>query len=226
MDVRADGQTQILQITNYNQASSVYRPRHRASISITRQDTQTSSQDAFEAVTEDIPPTLTFTLDLEGIGLSLMNRKMLEVVYFSMNSLKFEYSSSPVAQAVNLSLGVLQVDNQLHDAIYPVLLQPTPIPKEASAVASPPTIQASVIWLNDQGRTIPHCLGAQAINERPVAHGVLFIKYCSILLQALTIETDEDFLLSLYDLTRIQGASWDAQAVEFVVLAITLRPRY
>ena len=151
MDVRADGQTQILQITNYNQASSVYRPRHRGSVSIARQDTQTSSQDAFEAVTEEVPPTLMFTLDLEGIGLSLMNRKMLEVVYLSMNSLKFEYSSSLVAQAVNLSFGTLQIDNQLHDAIYPVLLQPTPIPKEASAVAAPPTIQASVIWLNDQG---------------------------------------------------------------------------
>ena len=37
----------------------------------------------------------------------------------------------------------------------------------------------------------------------------------------MTIETDEDFLLSLYDLTKIQGASWDAQAVEFVVLVIT-----
>jgi vacuolar protein sorting-associated protein 13A/C len=92
-----------------------------------------------------------FTLDLGGIGLSLMNKKMLEVVYLSMNSLKFEYSSSPVAQAVNLSLGTLQIDNQLHDAIYPVLLQPTPIPKDASAVAAPPTIQASAIWLNDQG---------------------------------------------------------------------------
>ena len=92
-----------------------------------------------------------FTLDLEGIGLSLMNKKMLEVVYLSMNSLKFEYSSSPVAQAVNLSLGALQIDNQLHDAIYPVLLQPTPIPKDASAVAAQPTIQASAIWLNDQG---------------------------------------------------------------------------
>jgi len=99
-----------------------------------------------------------FTLDLEGIGLSLMSKKMLEVVYLSMNSLKFEYSSSPVAQAVNLSLGTLQIDNQLHDAIYPVLLQPTPIPKEAAAVASPPTIQASAIWLNDQGGIIATAL--------------------------------------------------------------------
>lgn len=40
------------------------------------------------------------------------------------------------------------------------------------------------------------------------------------MLQALTIETDEDFLLSLYDLAKIQGASWNAQVVEFVVLVI------
>ena len=57
-------------------------------------------------------------------------------------------------------------------------------------------------------------------NGYHLAHGVLFIKYCSILLQALTIETDEDFLLSLYDLTKIQGASWDAEVTEFVVLVI------
>ena len=64
----------------------------------------------------------------------------------------------------------------------------------------------------------PHRLEEQATNRCHLAHGVLFIKYCSILLQALTIETDEDFLLSLYDLTKIQGASWNAQVVEFVVL--------
>jgi vacuolar protein sorting-associated protein 13A/C len=173
LDVRADGQTQILKITNYNQASSVYRPRHRAS-SITRQDTLSSSQDAFEAITEEVPPTLMFTLDLEGIGLSLMNRKMLEVVYLSMNTLKFEYSSSPVAQAVNLSLGVLQIDTQLHDAIYPVLLQPTPIPKGASAVASPPTIQASVIWLNDEGWSTPI-----ALTYKRLTRAVQPTVYCS-----------------------------------------------
>ena len=35
------------------------------------------------------------------------------------------------------------------------------------------------------------------------------MKYCSILLQALTIEADEDFLYALYDLTQIKGVSWD-----------------
>lgn len=40
-------------------------------------------------------------------------------------------------------------------------------------------------------------------------HGVFFVKYCSVLLQALTLEADEDFLFSLYDLTKVKGASWD-----------------
>lgn len=113
------------------------------------------SNEAFEAVTEEIQPTLTFNVDLEGIGVSLINRRVVEVIYLSLERLKFEYSTSAIAQAVNLSCGSLQIDNQLHDAIFPVILQPTPIAKETSDVAALPTVQASVIWLNDQGTTGP-----------------------------------------------------------------------
>lgn len=113
------------------------------------------SNEAFEAVTEEIQPTLIFNVDLEGIGVSLINRRVVEVIYLSLERLKFEYSTSAIAQAVNLSCGSLQIDNQLHDAIFPVILQPTPIAKETSDVAALPTVQASVIWLNDQGTTGP-----------------------------------------------------------------------
>lgn len=47
-----------------------------------------------------------------------------------------------------------------------------------------------------------------------IEHGVLFVKYCSILLQALTIEADEDFLFAIYDLTQVKGASWEENAEE------------
>lgn len=42
------------------------------------------------------------------------------------------------------------------------------------------------------------------------------MKYFSILLQALTIEADEDLLFALYDHSQIQGLSWDDPTKEYV----------
>lgn len=51
-------------------------------------------------------------------------------------------------------------------------------------------------------------------------HGVLFIKYFSVLLQALTIEVDEDLLFAMYDMTQIHGLSWDDPAKEYILPVI------
>ena len=50
-----------------------------------------------------------------------------------------------------------------------------------------------------------------------IAHGVTFVKYCSILLQALTVQADEDFLYALFDLTKLKGVSWDETQEESVL---------
>ena len=207
LDVRAEGYKQVLRITNYNADRSLYKPRTQSNLdSTTRQDTISSSAEAFEVVTEDVAPSLTFKVEFAGIGISLINKRMVEVVFVSMDTLKLEYTNSTVAQAVNLSCGILQVDNQLHDALFPVILQPTPVAK-TSGVASLHTVQASVIWLKDQGRFVT--IDTRSLTDYNIAHGVLFIKYCSVLLQALTIEADEDLLFSIYDLSQIKGTSWE-----------------
>jgi len=46
------------------------------------------------------------------------------------------------------------------------------------------------------------------------AHGVLFVKYVSVLLQAMTLRVDEDFLFALIDFSKVQGASWEEQTPE------------
>ncbi|KAG6851060.1 hypothetical protein H0H93_002952 [Arthromyces matolae] len=195
LDVRADGHKQVLRITNYNAEHSAYKPRSRSdSSSLVRQDTLSSTSETFEAVAEQAPPMLTFTIDFAGIGVSLVNKKVVEVLYVHLDALKLEYTDSAVAQAFNLSCDTVQVDNQLHDALYPVFIQPTPLGKEASGVAALPSIQTSIVWLKDQ------------------EHGVLFVKYCSILLQALTVEADEDLLFAIYNLTQIQGVFWQREA--------------
>lgn len=152
LDVRADGHKQILRITKYIAEQSVYKPkRHSTGGGLARSDTAISNAEVFEAVTEEVLPTFTFNVDFAGIGISLVNRKMVEVIYMSMEALKFEYNDSPTAQAINISCGTLEIDNQLHEALYPVILQPTPITRESSGVAALPTVQGSVIWLKDQG---------------------------------------------------------------------------
>jgi vacuolar protein sorting-associated protein 13A/C len=146
--VRADGYKQILRITNYVPEQSLYKPRYRSN-SLSRQDT-ISSAEAFEAVTEQVEISLSVVVDLAGIGISLVDKRMVEVIYTTIDDLKFEYTESTTAQAVNLSC-CLQVDNQLHDALYPVILQPTLVSEDTRGVGSLPTVQASVIWLKDKG---------------------------------------------------------------------------
>lgn len=156
MDVRADGPRQILRITNYNPAVSLYKPRQRSGSvsSLVRQDTSEGSQEAFEAIQQQIPPTFVFNIEFSGLGMSLVNRKMVEIVYLSLNNLAFEYTDSPTAQSANIHCGTIQIDNQLHDALFPVVLQPTPIAQDSSGVAALSTIQGSIIWLKDQGELI------------------------------------------------------------------------
>jgi vacuolar protein sorting-associated protein 13A/C len=152
MDVRASGHQQVLRLSDYNQETSLYRPRSYSTSSL-RVDTVSSGAEAFEAITEANQPSFLLDVVLEGIGVSLVNRRVIEVVYLSLENLKLDYTSSSVGQSVNLSCGTLQIDNQLHDATFPVVLQPTPIASNVSTVAALPTVQLSLLWLNDEGES-------------------------------------------------------------------------
>ena len=100
---------------------------------------------------EDVSPDLAVTIELAGVGISLVNRRLVEVIYMVTESIKLEYTNSAIAQAVTLACGHVQVDNQLHEALYPVILQPTPLGNQNSGVGALPTVQASLTWLKDQG---------------------------------------------------------------------------
>jgi vacuolar protein sorting-associated protein 13A/C len=155
LDIKADGLKQVLHISPYNPERSVYKPRQRSNSTISiGQGSFSSASDAFEAIPEQTSLTMSCAIDFAGIGISIISQKLVEVLYISLGNIKFDYANSPISQAVNLSCGNLQIDNQLHDAIFPVVLQPTPIPKGSVGVAPLPTVQASVIWLHDTGGSI------------------------------------------------------------------------
>lgn len=209
--MRADKQTQVLTISTYREEASLYKPKRRSTVSSTRSDVNASSQE-FEVFQEDVPPSFRLYLDMKALCVSLVDKRLVEVIYFSVKSLKVEYANSPVAQSLDLAFGELQVDNQLHDAFFPIVLEPTPLPKDTRRVGALPTLQASVIVLNDEGECIwvHTILKCKSIANLFIAHGVLFVKYASILLQAITVQIDEAFLYAIMDLVKLDGIDWDA----------------
>ncbi|QRV76706.1 vacuolar protein sorting-associated protein 13 [Ceratobasidium sp. AG-Ba] len=154
LDVKAEGPSQTLTISNYLEERSVYKRRARTSSgTLQRQDTFTS-QEAFEAVTAKATVGLVVKVDLEGIGLSLVNKRMMRLRSVTYHS--SAYRSTTNANAL-------------------------------------PSIQASLMVLKDN------------------SHGVTFIKYASVLLQALSIQLDEDFLFTLLDFAKLEGVAWGAE---------------
>ncbi|KZO93498.1 vacuolar protein sorting-associated protein 13 [Calocera viscosa TUFC12733] len=195
LDIRADGPTQTLVISNYDEIYSLYKPK--------RQSTSSSplgSRDAgFEAVEEEAVVTFTINIQLEGIGLSVVTRKLQELVYVSLRGLDFQYTDSTTAQSVNVAFKWIQIDNQLYGGIFPIILYPTSIPHAGKELDVHPALQTSAIILKDK------------------AHGVLFVKYASILLQSMTIELDEDFLYALIDFSKFRGGSWETEVQDVLI---------
>ncbi|GAA94842.1 hypothetical protein E5Q_01496 [Mixia osmundae IAM 14324] len=190
LDVKAEGPTQALIISDYAEQDSVYTQQVRPG-SLSRQNSTTSvNQVDFEARDVQVRTTLTVKIQMEGLGISLVNRSMSELLYASFRGFELNYSDSSTNQAVNLSVKWIQIDNQLFGGVFPILLYPAVIPKDGRELELRPSFQASVILLKDS------------------EHGVTYFKYASLLLQEMSIEVDEDFLFALLDFSKLEGASW------------------
>ncbi|KAF0534769.1 vacuolar protein sorting-associated protein 13 [Gigaspora margarita] len=197
IEVVADGPTQVLLLSNYNQSESLYRPK---APSVTSSNTDNS---AFEVIDVDMVITLTFQIRLEGIGISVVNKRMQELAYASVRGLEFTYNDSTLYQSVNFFVKWLQIDNQLYGGIYPIILYPTVIPKDT----------------NDS-ELVHRAFHASLTKAKDESHGVTYFKYFSMLLQEMTFEIDEDFLFALLDFTKIHG--FTSQEPDAPLIADTL----
>ncbi|KAJ9479242.1 Vacuolar protein sorting-associated protein 13 [Pseudozyma hubeiensis] len=196
LDVRADGPTQTLVLSNYSEEFSNFKLKRQNS-TFSRSDTVSSvnSKDAgFVAVDVDTNILTAFNLEFEGVGISLINQNIQELAYVSFRGLEMHYTESEVTTAVNVICKWIQIDNQLFGGLFPIVLYPTVLPKDGKDLEVHPTLQASVIMLKDE------------------SHGVTHIKYASVLLQEITAELDEDFLFALYEFSKFEGAAWQLEA--------------
>ncbi|KAI1497895.1 vacuolar protein sorting-associated protein 13, partial [Biscogniauxia marginata] len=183
INVAADGPTQTLILSNFKQSKSLYRQR-------TNPGSGTSSSTGFEVKSQDTDTTFQAQLKLSGIGISLINHQLKELAYITFRDINLRYNESALYQTVSTSIKWIQVDNQLYGGLFPMILYPSVVPKQAKETELHPSLHVMVTRVKDD------------------SYGVLYVKYATILLQQMTIDLDEDFIYAVLDYSKIQGASW------------------
>jgi vacuolar protein sorting-associated protein 13A/C len=164
LDVRAEGPSQLLVITNYEESHSAFKPTGRGTLS------RTSTMDsnvAFEAVPTDTSVNMTISVDFEGVGISVVNKRMQELVYMSFRGLELRYVDTATSYSASVNCKWIQIDNQLFGGIYPIIFYPSVAPKDGKDLDSHPTLQSSVIVLKDESASALYlCLGPRSLADR------------------------------------------------------------
>lgn len=207
IDVLAESHQQRILLSNYDESQSLFRPQRRDTVvSMSRQSSSSSRDMEFEAKETKVPVTFSINLSLEGIGISLITRAMNELVYASFRGIRITYADSAISQSVRFSIKWIQFDNQLFGGIFPLLLYPSVIPRDGKELEVHPNLQLAVTVMKEQGEPNRSC-AYLSLKVASAAHGVIYFKYASVLLQQMTVEVDEDFLFALIDFFNFRGAA-------------------
>lgn len=182
INVAADGPTQTLILSNFKASKSLYRQRTQTGSS--------SSSQGFEVKHQDTDTTFQAQLRLSGIGISLINQQLKELAYITFRDINLRYSESALYQTISTSIKWIQIDNQLYGGLFPMILYPSVVPKQAQETELHPSLHAMVTRVKDD------------------SFGVLYVKYATLLLQQMTVDLDEDFIYAVLDYSKVQGASW------------------
>jgi len=182
LNVVAQGPTQTLVISNYKPQTSLYKQKSSSA--------SASTTTGFEVKEQDDDVTMRATIRFAGIGLSLVNRQLRELVYATWRDIELKYTDSPLYQTVALTIKWIQIDNQLYGGIFPLIFYPSVVPKTGKEMEAHPIFRSTLTRVKDD------------------SYGVLYIKYFTFLMQQMTIEIDEDFIFAVLDFTKVPGASW------------------
>ncbi|KAK8093549.1 hypothetical protein PG997_000234 [Apiospora hydei] len=183
INVAADGPTQTLILSNFKQSKSLYRQRTGTGVT-------SNSSGGFEVKNLDTGTTFQAQLKLSGIGVSLINTSLKELAYINFRDVQLSYKESALYQTISTSIKWIQIDNQLYGGLFPMVLYPSVVPKQAQEIEMHPSLHAQVTRVKDND------------------YGVLYVKYATLLLQQMTIELDEDFIYAVLDFTKVPGAAW------------------
>jgi vacuolar protein sorting-associated protein 13A/C len=105
-----------------------------------------------------------------------------------------EMKTSPFQLQLHAKINRIQIDNQLQDSIFPIILAPIPPPKSVAATTElKPFIEMSVVQ-----RIIPHSTVTQ-------------YKYLRVLMQEFHVKVDLDFINAIVDMLASETSESEAK---------------
>lgn len=185
LNVVADGPTQTLLLSNYKQSKSLYKQKSASA--------SASTATGFEVKEQDTDVTMKAAIRFAGVGISLVNQQLRELLYVTFRDIELKYTDSPLYQTVAATVKWIQIDNQLYGGIFPLIFYPSVVPKTGREMEAHPIFRTTITRVKDD------------------SYGVLYIKYFTFLMQQMTIEIDEDFIFAMLDFMKVPGASWTEQ---------------
>ncbi|KAI5294364.1 hypothetical protein KEM52_004170 [Ascosphaera acerosa] len=182
INIVADGPTQTLVLSNFKPSKSMYRQP-------TGMSSRSSMTGAFEVKQVQSEPSLKVQLRFNGLGISLINSHLKELVYMTFRDIEFRYTDSSLYQTLDLTIKWIQFDNQLYGGVFPLIMYPSVVPKNGQEMDAHPIFHTKVTRVKDD------------------SYGVLYIKYATLLCQQMTIEVDEDFIFAMLEFVKAFGVA-------------------
>ncbi|TPX42076.1 hypothetical protein SeMB42_g05292 [Synchytrium endobioticum] len=195
IQVMLEGPCVVISLKPYIEAQSIFRQRAK--------DSKDQSGQGFEVNLKDADILMTFNLRLEGIGVSLINRNMVEILYATIRGVSLRYTDTSANQLINFDIRWIQIDNQLYGGIEPIIMYPTIIKKETENGVHP-VLFVVVSKLKD------------------TSYGVEYYNFFTLLLQEFSIELDEDFLFALLDFSKFSNAGGEEKEPELYDTSMTI----
>lgn len=182
INIVADGPTQTLVLSNFRPSKSMYRQP-------TNTSSRSSMSGAFEVKQVQSEVSFKAHFKFNGVGISLINSHLKELLYMTFRDIEFRYSDSKLYQTIDITIKWIQFDNQLYGGIFPILVYPSVVPKTGQEMEAHPIFHFKVTRVKDD------------------SYGVLYIKYATLLCQQMTIELDEDFIFAMLEFLKTPGWS-------------------
>ncbi|KAG1472650.1 hypothetical protein G6F56_001412 [Rhizopus delemar] len=136
MDVVARGSRLVLQITDFDASSSLYRSK--------------SSEESFETILVQDKIKSVLQINLAGLRLSMVDRYSRELALATVKRFEFKYTDSKMYQSLRLSVEWIQIDNQSFGSAYPILCYPSARPKVSNEQTTHPTLHVALDKVKDE----------------------------------------------------------------------------